>query len=252
MKNMGEAIKEEKNKIILYILVLIIIIGPILVIKMDILKNIVIYLFDDKENAYQYMQYIGGILGVVLSVLGAIYTINYQTLKEGYNQKVIARKTYVRENLIIKISGIKVCSNYIINKIKTIPYLLDLNKKLDYELIQKRKDYFKEERKIYKEFSEEFDKEYTIMSNYMEEVYEEIKEYEKGITHIKELLDEFSIIITLIDINFYCELELEVVNLKDEDIKNDCDEAIKIYEELKVISNNLIKKLNEYYFDNES
>lgn len=65
------------------------------------MNRMAIFLFNNKENAYQYFQFIGSIIGCVITVLGTVLTIDYQTKRE----KEIQRQVKIRESLDIKLSN---------------------------------------------------------------------------------------------------------------------------------------------------
>lgn len=66
----------SKSKLIsmLIIFSLIILIMPILVIHVGFLKDIVFWLFKNKTNAYEYLQFSGAFLGVIGAV-GSAYLL---------------------------------------------------------------------------------------------------------------------------------------------------------------------------------
>lgn len=68
----------SKNKlaVMLIIFSLIILIMPILAIHVGFLKDMVLWLFKNKTNAYEYLQFSGEFLGVIGAVGGSVLLIN--------------------------------------------------------------------------------------------------------------------------------------------------------------------------------
>ncbi|WP_238915962.1 hypothetical protein [Clostridium sp. YIM B02555] len=67
-----------KSKLIsrLIIYSLIILIMPIVAIQADFIKNIVLWLFKNKTNAHEYLQFSGAFLGVIGAVGGTALLID--------------------------------------------------------------------------------------------------------------------------------------------------------------------------------
>jgi hypothetical protein len=67
-----------KSKLIYRLIIysLIILIMPILAIQVDFIKNIVLWLFKNKTNAYVYLQFSGAFLGVIGAVGGTTLLID--------------------------------------------------------------------------------------------------------------------------------------------------------------------------------
>lgn len=95
---------------VLIIFSIIILIIPILSINTFFFRNQVLWYFKEKENAYQYLQFIGTFLGVIVSVLGAFIAIEHQIEKEKElqeknikQQKEIDIQIKLREDFIQRI-----------------------------------------------------------------------------------------------------------------------------------------------------
>lgn len=102
--------KSSKMFIILIIFSIFVLITPIMAAHIFYFKNKVLWILGGKENAYQYLQFIGTFLGVIVTVLGTFIFIDRQMLKEKELQERILKQEKetdiqikLRENIIIKI-----------------------------------------------------------------------------------------------------------------------------------------------------
>ena len=105
--------KINKAKVKFGLLVLfsiVILIIPILCVNTFFFKNKVLWFFKYKENAYQYLQFMGTFLGVIVSILGAFIAIEHQIDKEKQlqeknmkQQKEIDIQIKLREDFIQQI-----------------------------------------------------------------------------------------------------------------------------------------------------
>lgn len=74
---------KSRNKFVtLIIFSILVLIIPILASHAFYFKNKVLWIFGSKENAYQYLQFIGTFLGVIITVLGAFIAIERQMSKD--------------------------------------------------------------------------------------------------------------------------------------------------------------------------
>ncbi|WP_252224598.1 MULTISPECIES: hypothetical protein [unclassified Clostridium] len=100
--------KKNKKPILGGIILLIIsciglIVAPVLTINIEMVKKQILYVFHSKENAYQYLQFVGTFLGVIVTIIGTYILMRIQLSKE----KEIEIQTNVRNQAIEVLLDIK-------------------------------------------------------------------------------------------------------------------------------------------------
>ncbi|OOM75822.1 hypothetical protein CLPUN_30560 [Clostridium puniceum] len=83
-------LNNSKIKLIILILVcIIILVMPILAININFIKNIVLSLLKNKANSYQYLQFSGIFLGIIVAAIGVFIAIEDKEGKEkNYRMKI--------------------------------------------------------------------------------------------------------------------------------------------------------------------
>ena len=78
-------IKINKSKIqfiMLIIFTIIILIMPILVLKINFLKQLALFLFNNPQNAELYLLFCGSFLGTIVAIAGVFIGVGYKKCKE--------------------------------------------------------------------------------------------------------------------------------------------------------------------------
>jgi hypothetical protein len=242
-----------KNKGLLIVSICIIvlsIISPVLIIQNDYLKKFVLLIFMNKENAQLYFQYIGGFLGAMITVIGALLTVKYQISNEAKMQKYINRQSFIRNEISEQIITMKY-------KLKSLRAELDAVRfAADFALNYEKKEYFKgmnndknriDVMKNYNDKYSEYSKEQTMFEIVLENYEVELIEFQGIFNDLKENIVELN--------RKSLEISMKVSAFPDytikmmEELLQDTQKSYKMCNDIYELLDNLYKALNKFYLE---
>lgn len=241
--------KKIENIIIILIIVLIIV-APLIVINITYIKTIVINILDNKENAYQYMQFLGAFLGAIITVAGSIITVRYQIHKETKVQKYIERQSFIRNEIGQQIIRMKIKLKDLRAEVSAVEYSADWAINYENKEIFKGmnndsnridvKNNFDTKFKMYLEEKNMFE---ILLENY--EV--ELADFSSEFSDLKKSID----ILNKKSLDIYMKISIFPQYTKEmmESLLVDTKDSYKLCNYIYELLDNLYKKLNRYFVE---
>lgn len=236
------------KKIAIIILVLIIIVPitvPIVIVNNVWVKNITLLLLGNKENAYQYMQFVGSFLGTVITVIGAIMTVRYQIFSESNAQKHLNRQSFIRNEISQQIIIMKLKINNIRAEILSVGCSAKWALKYKEEELLNNKEYREDVKRNYNNETLQYSNEKAIFKVLLENYEFELSGFTNEFNNTIYIIDELDKYIRGIgmSVSAFPGYTDEMMEILSEDTNN----AYKLCEDLYKSLDGLYKELNKYY-----